>query len=125
MELTPGLVESVETVCRENLDREFGNTMVFEPTHARQRSADDGSVIEVTITCAEVQEIPVETKGAAAMAGAVEQSSEPGMDNRIEDSFITEDELPGVLTGKGKVRWIPDLGTVSHGQLCSLLSRVN
>ena len=50
MELTPELVDSVETVYRENLDREFGNTMVFGPIDVRQRSTDGGSVIEGTAT---------------------------------------------------------------------------
>ena len=50
MELAPELVDRVENVCRENLAREFGNTMVFGPIDVRQRSADGGSVIEVTVT---------------------------------------------------------------------------
>ena len=94
------IVDRVETACRENLARKFGNTMVFGPIDVRQRSTDGGSVIEVTVTCAEVQGTPGGTGGAAAMAGAAEQLRELGIDNRIEYSFLTEDEFPGFLAGE-------------------------
>ena len=100
MELAPDLVDRVETVCRENLAREFGNAMLFGPIDVRQRSTDGGSVVKVTITYAEVRGIPGEIRGAAAMAGAVDQLRELGIDNRIEYSFITEGEFPGFLTGQ-------------------------
>ena len=99
-ELTSEIVDRVETVCRENLAREFGNSMVFGPIDVRQRSADGGSVLEVSATYAEVRGIPVESRGAAARAGAVEQLRQLGIDNRIEYSFITEVELPSFLTGE-------------------------
>ena len=88
MELTPELVTESKLSAGRTLAREFGNTMLFGPIDVRQRSADCGSVIEVAVTCAEVQGIPGETRGAAAMAGAVEQLRELGIHNRIEYSFV-------------------------------------
>ena len=89
------IVDRVETVCRENLARKFGNTMVFGPIDVRQRSTDGGRVLEVTATYAEVRGISVESRGAAAMAGAEVQLRELSIDNPLEHSLITENEFPG------------------------------
>ena len=84
----------------ENLTEEFGNAVVFDPINVRQRMAGSEDRLEITVTYDEAQGIFDEAMGAAAMASAVEQLRELDIDNRIEHSFITKDEFPGLLAGQ-------------------------
>ena len=108
MTLTAKLAEKVEAVYRENLEREFGDSLTFDPISVEPAEDSEGQdTFRVTIVyqAQKEGERPQAKKMVTVMTTVVEPLENLGIQTAMIESYVPKHEYPMLLQMRAEPPW--------------------
>jgi hypothetical protein len=108
MTLTTELAEKVEAIYRENLEKEFGDSLAFDPISVEPTEDSEGQdTFRVTIVY-EAQnkgERPQAKKMVTVMTAVFEPLENLGIRTTMIESYVPKHEYPALLEMRAEPPW--------------------
>ena len=106
MRLTAELAEKVESLYREGLEREFGNSLTFDPILVEPTTNSEGeNTFKVIIVYEGGSGRPNFKKAAAVLSFMVDQMEEMGLPPFPIESYVPKSEWPLLLDLRAEPPW--------------------
>jgi hypothetical protein len=108
MTLTAEMAKKVEAVYRENLEKEFGSSLTFDPISVEPTENSQGQdTFHVTIVYEAQNQVerPQAEKVLTVMTAVIEPLEDLGIKTSMIESYVPKHEYPGLLEMRAEPPW--------------------